>query len=60
MLKATYLSNCAEYVQRYAKKEDAKGDDGDGNDSMSEDGSKDFLSSSDEEDMEPAGVAEIS
>ncbi len=48
----------AEYVQRYAKKEDAKAAEG-GNDSMSEDESNGFLSSSDEED-EPAGMAEIS
>ena len=49
----------ADYVQRYAKKEDAKGEEG-GNDSMSEDASNGFLSSSDEEDMQPAGVADIS
>ena len=45
-------------MQRYAKKEDAKAEDAEDG-SMSEDGSKDFLSSSDEEEMEPAGVAEI-
>ena len=50
----------ADYVQRYAKKEDAKGEEENGNDSMSEDESNGFLSSSDEEDMQPAGVADIS
>ncbi|KAK9820877.1 hypothetical protein WJX74_000431 [Apatococcus lobatus] len=55
-----YKAKVKDYVQRYAKKEDAKGEEENGNESMSEDESNGFLSSSDEEDMQPAGVADIS